>query len=153
MFTQLASVLVGVLVVGVTSLASPGYHIASEIAIGGEGGWDYVIADATMHRVYVSHATRIVVADTETGAVVGEIADTPGVHGFAIAREFGRGFTSNGRANSSTIVDEFARPLLVKPRPSSRAMAKPCTPGVSAISPTMAPVSVSATTILVAWDT
>jgi hypothetical protein len=85
--------------------AGPNYHIVREIQIGGEGGWDYIIADAPAHRLYVSHATKIVVADTETGKIVGEVADTPGVHGFAIASDLGRGFTSNGRANTSTIVD------------------------------------------------
>lgn len=85
--------------------ADPGYHVVKEIAIGGEGGWDYLIVDPAAHRLYVSHATKIVVADTETGKIVGEIPDTPGVHGFAIAPELGRGFTSNGRGNSSTIVD------------------------------------------------
>jgi DNA-binding beta-propeller fold protein YncE len=85
--------------------ADPGYHVVKEIAIGGEGGWDYIIGDAAAHRLYVSHSTRIVVADTRTGAIVGEIPETPGVHGFAIAADLGRGFTSNGRANSSTIVD------------------------------------------------
>ncbi|AMY08345.1 PQQ-dependent catabolism-associated beta-propeller protein [Luteitalea pratensis] len=85
--------------------AAAGYQVVREIQIGGEGGWDYVLADAATHRLYVSHATKIVVAETETGAIVGEIPDTPGVHGFAIAPELGRGFTSNGRANSSTIVD------------------------------------------------
>ena len=81
------------------------YRIVKEIPIGGEGGWDYVIVDAASHRLYASHATKIVVADTETGAIVGEIPDTAGVHGFALAPGLGRGFTSNGRANSSTIVD------------------------------------------------
>ena len=85
--------------------ADPNYQITKEIPIGGECGWDYVIVDASTHRLYVSHATKIVVADTETGMIVGEIADTPGVHGIALAPELGRGFTSNGRANSSTIVD------------------------------------------------
>jgi hypothetical protein len=105
MSTTIASILMGALVTGLAFHADPGYRIAREIAIGGEGGWDYVIADAAAHRLYVSHATKIVVADTGTGAIVGEIPDTPGVHGFAIAPELGRGFTSNGRANSSTIVD------------------------------------------------
>lgn len=81
------------------------YHVVKDIHIGGDGGWDYVIVDAASHRLYASHATKIVVADTDTGAVVGEIPDTPGVHGFAIAPALGRGFTSNGRGNSSTIVD------------------------------------------------
>jgi DNA-binding beta-propeller fold protein YncE len=81
------------------------YGIVKEIHIGGEGGWDYVIVDAASHRLYASHATRIVVADSDTGAIVGEIAETPGVHGIALAPDLGRGFTSNGRANTSTIVD------------------------------------------------
>ena len=105
MLAPIVSVLLGVLLVGLAPLADPGYRVVREIPIGGEGGWDYVIADAAAHRLYVSHATKIVVADTETGAIVGEIPDTPGVHGFAIAPELGRGFTSNGRANSSTIID------------------------------------------------
>jgi len=89
----------------VLSAADPNYHVIKEIPIGGEGGWDYLVVDPDTHRVYVSHGTKIVVADVESGKVVGEITDTPGVHGIALAPELGRGFTSNGRANSSTIVD------------------------------------------------
>ena len=89
----------------VLQAADPNYHVAKEIQIGGEGGWDYLIVDPGAHRMYVSHATKIVVADTETGKVVGDIPDTSGVHGFAIASDLGRGFTSNGLANTSTIVD------------------------------------------------
>ncbi len=81
------------------------YRLIKEIPIGGEGGWDYVAIDSAAHRLYVSHATRIMVADIDTGRVVGEIPDTAGVHGFAVASDLGRGFTSNGRANTSTIVD------------------------------------------------
>ena len=90
---------------GFLQAADPNYHVVNEIQIGGEGGWDYLILDPAAHRLYVSHATRIVVADTVSGKVVGEISDTAGVHGIALAPELGRGFTSNGRANSSTIVD------------------------------------------------
>lgn len=85
--------------------ADPRYSIVQEIPIGGDGGWDYVIVDAASHRLYASHATKIVVTDSDTGVLVGEIAGTAGVHGFALAPELGRGFTSNGRSNSSTIVD------------------------------------------------
>jgi len=94
-----------VLGTSVIQAADPNYQIIKEIQIGGEGGWDYLTVDSPAHRVYVSHATKIVVADTETGEVVGEIADTAGVHGIALAPDLGRGFTSNGRSNSSTIVD------------------------------------------------
>src|SRR5258705_7715193 len=90
---------------GLVAQAADTYHQIGEIMIGGEGGWDYLIVDPAAHRLYVSHATKILVADTQTMKVVGEIPDTNGVHGFAIASDLGRGFTSNGRANSSTIVD------------------------------------------------
>ena len=82
---------------GVLHAADPNYQIIKEVHIGGEGGWDYLIADPSAHRLYVSHATKIVVTDTDTGDVIGEIIDTPGVHGIALAPELGRGFTSNGR--------------------------------------------------------
>ncbi len=85
--------------------AAPSYHLLKEIPVGGEGGWDYLSVDPTGHRLYVSHATKVVVIDTATDQVVGEIADTPGVHGLAVAPALGRGFTSNGRENKASIVD------------------------------------------------
>lgn len=85
--------------------AADPYHLIKEIPIGLEGGWDYVTVDPPAHRLYVSHATRIMVVDIDAGKVVGEIPDTRGVHGFAVAPELGRGFTSNGQANTSTIID------------------------------------------------
>lgn len=81
------------------------YHLLKEIPIGGEGGWDYLSVDAASHRLYVTHATKVVVIDTQKDEVLGEIADTPGVHGFVIAAELGRGFSSNGRENKASIVD------------------------------------------------
>lgn len=81
------------------------YHFLKEIAVGGEGGWDYLSVDAAAHRLYVTHGTKIVVIDTGTDAVVGEIDDTPGVHGFAIAPDLQRGFSSNGREAMAGIVD------------------------------------------------
>ena len=87
------------------SAAKPGYHLLNKIEVGGEGGWDYLIADGGAHRLYVSHGTRVVVIDTSTDKVVGEIADTNGIHGIAFAEKLGRGFTSNGRDGSVTIFD------------------------------------------------
>jgi len=79
-----------------------GYHVAKTIPIGGEGGWDYVAADPVGRRIYVSHATHVVVLDADTQEKVGDIPDTQGVHGIAIASEFDRGFVSNGRTNNVT---------------------------------------------------
>src|SRR5437867_12082399 len=85
--------------------ATSGYHVIKPIPIGGEGGWDYVYVDSDARRVYVSRGTHTIVLDADTYAVVGDIPDTLGVHGIAIATDLGRGFTSNGRANTVTIFD------------------------------------------------
>src|SRR4029077_1576830 len=76
-----------------------------EVKIGGEGGWDYLTVDSAARRLYVSHATHVAVVDVDTGKVVGDIPDTQGVHGIAVAPELNRGFTSNGRGNNVTIFD------------------------------------------------
>jgi len=88
-----------------TLLAATGYHILSEIAIGGEGGWDYLSVDSAARRLYVSHGTHVVVVDLDANKVVGDIPDTPGVHGIAVAPELNKGFISNGRGNTVTIFD------------------------------------------------
>ena len=82
-----------------------GYKVIKTVPISGEGGWDYVYVDSDARRVYVSHATQVVVLDADSYEVVGSIPDTQGVHGIAIAPELGRGFTSNGRSNDVTIFD------------------------------------------------
>ena len=85
--------------------AADTYRFLHEIPVGGEGGWDYLSVDPAEHRLYVSHATKVVVIDTRTDRIVGEIADTPGVHGVAVAPKLGRVFTSNGREDRVGIVD------------------------------------------------
>jgi len=82
-----------------------GYRLEKKIAVGGDGGWDYLIADADARRLYVSHATKVLVFDMGSNTPSGEIPDTQGVHGIALAPELGRGFISNGRANTVTIFD------------------------------------------------
>src|SRR6476469_8360701 len=81
------------------------YKFLNEIPIGGEGGWDILTVDSAARRLYVSHATKVVVVDLEKGAVAGEITDTPGVHGFIPVPELQRGFSTNGKENKSSVVD------------------------------------------------
>ena len=81
------------------------YRLLKEIPIGTDGGWDYASVDSAARRLYVSHATSVVVIDMETNAVAGTIAPTPGVHGIAVAPELGKGFISNGRENKAAVFD------------------------------------------------
>jgi DNA-binding beta-propeller fold protein YncE len=85
--------------------AKSGYHSVKEIALGGEGGWDYLTMDAAARRLYVSHSTKVVVVDADKGTAVGEIANLSGVHGIALAPDLGRGFISNGKTSMITIFD------------------------------------------------
>jgi len=81
------------------------YHVLQTFRVGGEGSWDYLTVDAEARRLYVPRSTRVLVLDADSGAKVGEIADTAGVHGVALAPESGKGFTSNGRADTVTVFD------------------------------------------------
>jgi DNA-binding beta-propeller fold protein YncE len=85
--------------------AGSGYHVVTTYKVGGDGGWDYLTADAAARRVYISRGTHVMVLDADSGKSVGDIADTPGVHGIALAPELGRGFTSNGREGTVSIFD------------------------------------------------
>jgi DNA-binding beta-propeller fold protein YncE len=81
------------------------YHLIKEIPVGGDGGWDYLTVDSAGQRLYVSHGTKVVVIDLARDRVIGEITNTPGVHGIAIAPDLGLGVTSNGREDKAGIVD------------------------------------------------
>jgi DNA-binding beta-propeller fold protein YncE len=81
------------------------YHVVKKISVGGEGGWDYLVADTASERLFVSHSTHVVVIDLVRGSVIGDIPNTLGVHGIAFAPALNRGFTSNGRDMSVTIFD------------------------------------------------
>src|ERR1700676_699861 len=82
-----------------------GYHVIKTVPVPGDEGWDYVYVDSDARRVYISHGSHTVVMNADTYAIEGDIPDTQGVHGIAIASDLGRGFTSNGRPNTVTIFE------------------------------------------------
>jgi anion transporter len=85
--------------------SATGYHVVAKYEVGGGSSWDYINIDPAARRLYASHATQIEVLDADTGKLVGRIADTPGVHSIALATEFGKGFSSNGKANTVSVID------------------------------------------------
>ncbi len=98
-----------VLILIASAFAAPasagGYSVAKKVSISGQGSWDYLTVDEANRRLYVSHGTRVEVLDIDSLTVVGNIPNTPGVHGIAIAPELGRGFVSNGESSTVTIFD------------------------------------------------
>jgi hypothetical protein len=75
---------------------SSGYHIAKKAVLGGDGGWDYLTVDSKARRVYVSRGSHVMVVDADSGALVGDIPGTNGVHGIAIASDLGKGLPATG---------------------------------------------------------
>jgi DNA-binding beta-propeller fold protein YncE len=73
--------------------------------IKGDGGTDYVAVEAATGRVFVSRGTHMMVVDGATGKVLGDIPDTPGVHGAGLATKHGHGFTTNGGNSTVTMFD------------------------------------------------
>src|SRR4029077_9726293 len=67
------------------AVGRPQYRVTGAVALPGEGGWDDMTFDAAGHRLFIAHATRVEVVDTDRLSRVGEIADTPGGHGLPLA--------------------------------------------------------------------
>ena len=94
----------GLFAAAMPSLAAD-YKFIKEIPVGGAGRFDYLIVDPAARRLYVSHGTSAVVIDIDTDKLIGEVTNTPGIHGIAFLPELGIGFTSNGRENKVSVFD------------------------------------------------
>jgi YVTN family beta-propeller protein len=89
------------LVHGAPTTGKP-YEVEQRFLLGGPGGWDYLTVDPATHHLLISRADRVLVVNVQDGSLVATIPDTAGVHGIALAPGIGKGFTSNGRADSVT---------------------------------------------------
>jgi YVTN family beta-propeller protein len=86
-------------------LAQGPYHLITQWKVGGEGGWDYIAADAPAHRLYITHGARVEVLDTESGKALGAITGLQGTHGVALDAAGKYGYISDGRANAVVVFD------------------------------------------------
>ena len=85
------------------SASVPQFAVTQRSMLGGAGGWDFISFDSARQRLFISRGDRVQVWSASSRQVTGEIAQTEGVHGIALAPELGRGFTSNGRSNTVTV--------------------------------------------------
>jgi DNA-binding beta-propeller fold protein YncE len=88
-----------------TTPAAGAYRLLQTIAVPGDDGWDHPTVDSAARRLYVTHGTHVVVIDADSGALIGKIDNTPGVHFTVFDPDLGRGFISNGGAGRLTIFD------------------------------------------------
>lgn len=92
-------------IVGPRGGAESGYHFIKSIPLPGDKGWDYCVADSVGRRLYVTHGDRVMVLDLDSDALVGVIGPFIGIHGVALARAFGRGYVSDGKAGAVVCFD------------------------------------------------
>ena len=85
--------------------AHSGYHLKKTIHVPGTEGWDYISIDSSARRLYIGRGQYLQVVDIDTGRLIAQLTDMPGVHGVALVPELRRGFTVNGEDNSSTMLD------------------------------------------------
>ena len=88
-----------------TAPQASGYKVVRRMPVGGDGGWDYLRVDSDAHRIYLSRGDHMMVVDETTGKVAADLPNTKGIHGMALAQDLGKGFTSNGGANTVTVFD------------------------------------------------
>ncbi|QKG57533.1 PQQ-binding-like beta-propeller repeat protein [Hymenobacter sp. BRD128] len=111
-------------------LASPAhaqtapYRLLHTIAVGGEGGWDYLTVDPAGERLYLSHGTQVEVVDLKTRKVIGTIPNTPGVHGIDVVPGANRGYITCGRNNTCVMFDlktlkAIGAPIPTGPKPDA----------------------------------
>ncbi len=105
MLRKIATRIILLTLISGAAQATESYRLLRKISIGGDGGWDYMTPDPSARRLYVSHSTQVEVLDMDSGKPVGKIDQLSGVHGIALAPEFGRGFITNGKTDSVTIFD------------------------------------------------
>ena len=88
-----------------SAAAQQPYSVIDHWKIGGTGGWDYLLADGSAHRLYVTHGPRVEVLDTQTGKSVGAITGLKGTHGIALDPDGKFGYISDGGANAVVVFD------------------------------------------------
>jgi YVTN family beta-propeller protein len=89
----------------VVNAQTSGYHLLKTFHIKSGGWWDYIAADPSSNKLYVSHGTQVNILDKNTGDSLSVIPNTTGVHGIAFVHDLGKGYTSNGRLNNVTVFD------------------------------------------------
>jgi DNA-binding beta-propeller fold protein YncE len=107
-----------------TAPATAPYRLLHTIAVGGEGGWDYLNVDPAGERLYLSHGSQVEVVDLKTRKVIGTIPNTPGVHGVDVVPSANRGYITCGRNNTCVVFDlttlkPIGAPIATGPKPDA----------------------------------
>ena len=81
------------------------YQSCRRMPVAGRRRWDYLKVDPDAHRIYVSRGTHMMVVDEVSGKVIGDIPDTKGVHGMALAPDWARASPAMAARPTVTVFD------------------------------------------------
>ncbi len=101
-----AVVLLGLVIGAGTVRAAPqesAYRLVNTIRLEGTGGSGQMALDTATRRLFVVRSTRVTVVDLERGREAGKVTGTAGASDVVLVPGLGRGFTSNGAANTVSI--------------------------------------------------
>jgi YVTN family beta-propeller protein len=88
------------------------FHVQEQWNVGGAGGWSHLVLDAPAHRLYISRANRIMVVDTESGKVAGEIEGLTSARGIALDGAGRFGYVTDLTDGTAGFVRVFDRSAL-----------------------------------------
>jgi YVTN family beta-propeller protein len=100
-----AALLCGLLAAVPPIAAQQPYHVIDRWKLGGEGFWDYLLVDSPAHRLFLTRGNHVDVVDTQTGKLVGSIANLHGTHGVALDNAGKFGYISDGGGNAVVVFD------------------------------------------------
>jgi len=105
MFTFIIAIFLFVIQISLAQTGTGEYKVIKSIPVEGNGGWDYLTVDKPSQRLFISHGTCVDVLDLKTEKVIGQIPNTPGVHGIAVVQSMNKGFITAGRIDSVVVFD------------------------------------------------
>lgn len=100
---RILSLAIAALAIPAVSLAASSatnYSVLQRYGLGGAGKWDYVTLDADAQRLYIARGNRVMVMDTQTGKLAGEVQGAVGAHRVVLLPDQHRGYVSNGHADN-----------------------------------------------------
>ena len=92
-----------VLTLAAGAAAAPGYHLVKSVTLGGDTFWDAITFDAANHHIFVTYGSHVVVVNSGSFTVQGDIANVTGAHQVAVAPT--KGFATSGMTNAVVVFD------------------------------------------------
>lgn len=85
--------------------ADRSWQEAARHHLGGAGGWDLLTVDAASREVFITRGDHLMIANVDTGKIVGDVPGLKRSHGVVIVPELQRGFVSSGGDNRVVAFD------------------------------------------------